>query len=94
MKNPLILLVGLFLSLSLFTGTSALGQTAQLSISTSPQAITVGAPSDLSETPLTNTVGALSHWLPGSRAHRARRGMHSPFRLQLGRTFSITVPKH
>ena len=94
MMNPLTLLVGLFLSLSLFTGTSALGQTAQLSTSSSPQAITISAPSDLSEKPLTRTVGTLDQWLPGSLAHRARRGAHSSFLLQLGRTFSITVPKH
>lgn len=94
MKDPLNLVVVLSLGFGLFPGTSALGQDTQPPTSTSAATIAANAPSDLSEKSRAGAVGTLSQWIAGPRGRHAQRGAHPSFRLQLGRTFSITVPKH
>lgn len=93
-KDSLNLVVVLILGLGLFRGTSALGQDTQPPTSASAEAIAVNAQSDLSEKSLAGAVGTLRQWIAGPRGRHAQRVAHSSFRLQLGRTLSITFPKH
>ncbi|MEO8589258.1 MAG: hypothetical protein ABI432_07825 [Flavobacteriales bacterium] len=83
MKHTLPLIVLLSLLLSTTAWTSAQGQTA----------ITMDPLMDWPEQLGAGPVGTVSQWLASSKTNRARRWAHPAFRIRLGRSFTITVPK-
>ena len=92
MEHTLTPSVGLALLLSLFAGTGVLGQSTQRFAPDITQAISASA-TLASKEQRESTIASLSQWLTSGEANRAHRWAHPSFRIRLGRSISITVPK-
>lgn len=90
-KHTFPFAISLSLLLSLFAGTSAHGQCAQLSTLSSAQTIAADAPLASPEPLREKTVG---QWIAGGRVLRTQRWDHPSFKLRVGRAFTISVPKN